>query len=106
MKAQSKDMFVIGLTDLMVENCSLSDISIHVRHQIIGVVEDSHQIIMHMLGLYIFSRREESKIMAVVVTGGAGFIGNGVCESLMLDGKVIAVDDLSLGKIANIQRLL
>ena len=107
MKAQSKDMFVIGLTGFDGGKLrSLSDISIHVEASNYGVVEDSHQIIMHMLGLYIFSRRRE-QIMAVVVTGGAGFIGNGVCESLMLDGKeVIAVDDLSLGKIANIQRLL
>jgi len=45
--------------------------------------------------------------MAVLVTGGAGFIGNCLCELLILSGvEVIAVDDLSLGDIRNVDRLL
>ena len=62
MKAKSKGMFVIGLSGFDGGRlCSISDISIHVDVSNYGVVEDSHQIIMHMIGLYIFSLREDSK---------------------------------------------
>ncbi len=45
--------------------------------------------------------------MAILVTGGAGFIGNCLCEHLIINGEeVIAVDDLSLGAIRNVDRLL
>ncbi len=39
----------------------------------------------------------------VLVTGGAGFIGSHVCDRLLAEGRrVIAVDDLSTGRIANL----
>lgn len=39
----------------------------------------------------------------ILVTGGAGFIGSHLCDRLLAEGhRVIAVDDLSSGKIANI----
>ena len=38
-----------------------------------------------------------------MVTGGAGFIGSHVCDRLLAEGhRVIAVDDLSTGRIANL----
>lgn len=41
-----------------------------------------------------------------VVTGGAGFLGSHLCERLLLEGhKVIAIDNLLTGNIANISHL-
>ena len=45
--------------------------------------------------------------MKVVVTGGAGFIGSHLAESLSSQGyHVIIIDDLSTGKTDNIEPLL
>ena len=45
--------------------------------------------------------------MRILVTGGAGFIGSHLCESLLLDGyRVIAVDNLLTGRMHNIRHLL
>ena len=45
--------------------------------------------------------------MKAVVTGGAGFIGSNLCEELARQGyHVIILDDLSTGKLENIQGLL
>jgi len=42
-----------------------------------------------------------------LITGGAGFIGSHLCELLISQGKqVVAIDDLSTGRAANIQHLL
>ena len=39
----------------------------------------------------------------ILVTGGAGFIGSHLCDRLLAEGhRVIAVDDLSTGRIANL----
>jgi UDP-glucuronate decarboxylase len=43
----------------------------------------------------------------ILVTGGAGFLGSHLCESLLTDGnEVICLDDLSTGSLANVQPLL
>ncbi|GAA3825108.1 UDP-glucuronic acid decarboxylase family protein [Streptomyces phyllanthi] len=45
--------------------------------------------------------------MRVVVTGGAGFLGSHLCESLMLRGdSVVCLDDLSTGRRGNVEHLL
>jgi UDP-glucose 4-epimerase len=42
----------------------------------------------------------------ILITGGAGFIGSHLCELLVHSGhSVIAIDDLSTGRIENIQHL-
>ena len=46
-------------------------------------------------------------IMKVLVTGGAGFIGSHVVDRLVNEGYGVKVlDDLSTGKLDNIQRHL
>ena len=42
----------------------------------------------------------------VVVTGGAGFIGSNIAEELSADNQVTIVDDLSSGRMQNIEQLL
>ncbi|NQV90361.1 SDR family NAD(P)-dependent oxidoreductase [Candidatus Uhrbacteria bacterium] len=43
----------------------------------------------------------------ILVTGGAGFIGSHLCESLLRDGhRVICVDNFSTGEAKNIETLL
>jgi UDP-glucose 4-epimerase len=42
-------------------------------------------------------------VSVVLVTGGAGFIGSHLCDRLLAEGhRVVAVDDLSTGRIANL----
>ena len=44
--------------------------------------------------------------MRILVTGGAGFIGSHLCEKLVQEGhSVTALDDLSTGRISNIENL-
>jgi UDP-glucose 4-epimerase len=42
----------------------------------------------------------------IVVTGGAGFIGSNLTETLSKDNQVIVIDDLSTGYLKNIQHLV
>ncbi|MBN1996652.1 GDP-mannose 4,6-dehydratase [candidate division KSB1 bacterium] len=45
--------------------------------------------------------------MKILITGGAGFIGSHLAEHLLRSGhKVCAIDDLSTGRLKNIQHLL
>jgi UDP-glucose 4-epimerase len=45
--------------------------------------------------------------MKILVTGGAGYVGSNLVDALIADGhQVSVVDDLSTGKIGNIQHLL
>lgn len=45
--------------------------------------------------------------MKVFITGGAGFIGSHLAERLVTDGhKVLILDDLSTGQIANVDHLI
>jgi nucleoside-diphosphate-sugar epimerase len=44
--------------------------------------------------------------MRILVTGGAGFIGSNLCESLLADGHiVVAYDNLITGRAANVEGL-
>lgn len=44
--------------------------------------------------------------LSILVTGGAGFIGSHLCEHLLkLDHRVVAIDNLSTGRLENIQHL-
>jgi dTDP-glucose 4,6-dehydratase len=46
-------------------------------------------------------------VTRVVVTGGAGFLGSHICDFLISRGdSVVCVDDLSTGRLANVQHLL
>jgi len=46
-----------------------------------------------------------AQIRSYVVTGGAGFIGSHLCDRLLADGhRVLAIDDLSTGREANLVR--
>jgi nucleoside-diphosphate-sugar epimerase len=42
-----------------------------------------------------------------LITGGAGFVGSYLAESLLAQGdRVLVIDNLSTGRLENIQKLL
>jgi UDP-glucose 4-epimerase len=43
---------------------------------------------------------------SILITGGAGFIGSHLCDSLIKDNLITVIDNLSLGKMSNINHLL
>lgn len=46
------------------------------------------------------------KNQRVMITGGAGFIGSNLAEELSVDNEVIILDDLSTGRMENINEIL
>ena len=43
---------------------------------------------------------------SILITGGAGFIGSHLCDALINDNKITVIDNLSLGRMNNIEHLL
>ena len=57
--------------------------------------------------LTIENHPEETALKRILITGGAGFIGSHLCDTLLAEGHhVVAIDNLSTGKLSNIQHLL
>nr|WP_321234164.1 NAD-dependent epimerase/dehydratase family protein [uncultured Psychroserpens sp.] len=43
---------------------------------------------------------------SILITGGAGFIGSHLCDALISNNKITVIDNLSLGRMNNIEHLL
>lgn len=50
--------------------------------------------------------KQQLKDKKIVITGGAGFIGSHIAEELYRDNEVIILDNLSTGKLENIESFL
>jgi len=46
------------------------------------------------------------KMKSILITGGAGFIGSHLCDSLIDDNIITVIDNLSLGRMSNINHLV
>jgi UDP-glucose 4-epimerase len=56
---------------------------------------------------FMLNRTKEGRLMNILITGGAGFIGSHLAEALLADGHhVVVIDDLSTGSLANIEHLM
>lgn len=42
----------------------------------------------------------------ILITGGAGFIGSHLVESLIKKNKIIIIDDLSTGNMKNLEKVI
>jgi D-sedoheptulose 7-phosphate isomerase len=63
--AQENDMAVISLTGFSGGRSSeIADVNLHVDADNYGVIEDTHQSLMHILAQYIRQRRMEPEIIA------------------------------------------
>lgn len=45
---------------------------------------------------------DKIKSSKILITGGAGFIGSNLADSLIEDNEIVVVDDLSMGKVENL----
>ena len=52
------------------------------------------------------TRQSDLQTLTYLVTGGAGFVGSHLIETLLTQGhRVLAIDDLSTGRTTNIRHL-
>jgi len=42
----------------------------------------------------------------ILITGGCGFIGSNLCKKLIINNKIICIDNLNTGFINNIKEIL
>jgi UDP-glucuronate decarboxylase len=70
-------------------------------------VEAATEIILDDVAKIVAETGNKFKGKSVLVTGGAGFLGSWLCETLLkLGASITCIDDLSTGRMENISRLL
>jgi nucleoside-diphosphate-sugar epimerase len=78
------------------------------RDIFLSLNDDSGEFFILEPGDHLFNEQRllilnrSGEIMKYVVTGGAGFIGSHIAESLASEHEVVIIDDFSKGKIGNI----